>query len=371
MIDSRGIELEQAYSIDAVGDMATEFINEQFETKNINNFVHCIWYCISSDRFQKLERSIVNNLVNTLKNSKIPVIIVLTQSDNEEKTAEMRDKINDLGFKDIINVLAKRIILIGGTILPPYGLDKLVEETIKKCESGFDGLMRKVYMEQLTEHINKNLSQNNNKNKSRITRLMKKDTCEHDSANQKFDGYINDIYYYNVCYFLGSDGLSSKSKSLIKDCQFNMHKNNFFAFCNNYIKNLISKELTNFANVFLDLQATKEIEKDRPLEMRNKRNYKNFIMTSEKFLIDNFNYFSFKLYIYFVITNISDLLSTNFEQELNRIVGQLMITNEIQNDIGGCFRRKFDDFKELVNHHPAFHKSMNYYNKPEFNLGNN
>ena len=40
-----------------------------------------------------------------------------------------------------------------------------------------------------------------------------------------------------------------------------MHKNNFFAFCNNYVRNLISKELPNFANAFLDLQATKEIEK--------------------------------------------------------------------------------------------------------------
>ena len=369
LVDSRGIELEKAFSINAIGDMATEFINEQFNTKNINKFIHCIWYCISSDRFQKLERTFVDNLIKTLKISRIPVIIVLTQSDDEEKIAEMRDKIKNLGFKDIIDVMAKRKILKGGNIFPPHGLEKLVEETIKKCESGFDGLMRKVYMEQLTEHINKNLSQNNNKNKSRITRLMKKDTFQQDRANQNFDGYINDIYYYNVCYFLGSD-LSSKSKSLIKDCQFNMHKNNFFAFCNNYIKNLISKELPNFANVFLDLQATKEIEKGRPLEMSNKRNYKNFIMTSEKFLNDNFNYFSFKLYIYFVITNISDLLSTNFEQELNKIVGQLMITNEIQDDIGGCFRRKFDDFKELINHHPAFHKSMNYYNKLEFNLGN-
>ena len=359
LVDSRGIELEKAHNINAIGIMANEFINEQFGTKNINNFVHCIWYCISSDRFQKLERSFVNNLIKTLKISKIPVIIVLTQSDNEVKIAEMRDKIIDLGFKDIIDVLAKRIILKGGTIFPSHGLEKLVEETVKKCESGFDGLMRKVFMEQLTEHINKNLSHNNNKIKSRITRLMKQDTFQQDRANQKFDGYINDIYYYNVCYFLGSDGLSSKSKSLIKDCQFNMHKNNFFAFCYNYIKNLISKELPNFANVFLDLQATKEIEKGRSLEINHKRNYKGFVMASEKLLIDNFNYFSFKLYIYFVITNISDQLSTNFAQELNKIVRQLMYTNEIQEDIDGCFRRKFDDFKEFVNHHPAFLKSMN------------
>ena len=159
LVDSRGIEFEQAYSVNAIGDSATEFIKEQFNSKDVNNFVHCIWYCISSDRFQNLERTFINNLIRTLKYSKIPVIIVLTQSCDEEKIAEMRNRIYALGFKDIIDVLAKRIILIGASILPSHGLGKLVEATIKKCESGFDGLMKKVYMEQLTEYINNNLSQ--------------------------------------------------------------------------------------------------------------------------------------------------------------------------------------------------------------------
>ena len=199
---------------------------------------------------------------------------------------------------------------------------------------------------------------------------MKMDTVDKDLANQNFDGFVNDIYYYNVCYFLESKGLSNKSKSLIKESQFNMHKNNFLAYCQTYIKNLISNEIPNFANIFLDIQATKEIERGRPLEMSNKRNYKNFIMTSEKFLIDNFNYFCFKIYIYFAITNICEHLSENFEQELNRIIAQLMNTNEIQENIGECFHKKFEDFKGYILHYPPFIKSGNNYNKPRFDLSN-
>ena len=372
LVDTRGIELPNAFNVNFVGDNATEFITEQLKSNNVNDMVHCIWYCISSNRMQNLEKQLVDNLISSIDNYKIPVIIVLTQADDVEKIQEMYDYISKK-FSDIVDVLAKRKKRFNGTIEPPRGLDKLVDMTIKKCEAGFDGLMKKVSMQKLTEHINKNLSKNNEQIRARITRLMKLETVENDLANQSFDKYINEIYNYNVCYFLDKSGLSSDSNSLIKKCQFNMHKNCFFSNCQQYIKNLLSNELPHFANLFLDIQATKEKEKGAPLQMVNKRNYKDFFYTSEKYLMDNFNYFSSKFYIYFVITNISLSLSENFEQELNYIVEQLMPTNEIQEKIDECFRCKFKDFKEYIKNYPPFIQSGNYYyyDKPEFDKFNN
>ena len=98
-----------------------------------------------------------------MSTSKIPVIIVLTQADNVKKIKNMTEYIKSKGFEDIIDILAKDVDHGEGVVSRRRGLDKLIEMTIKKCRAGFDGLMKKVYMEKLTEHINHNLSANNNK----------------------------------------------------------------------------------------------------------------------------------------------------------------------------------------------------------------
>jgi len=57
---------------------AASFIKKQIKANNVNDFVHCIWYCISSNRFQGVEIDLVNNLIKTVESSKIPLIIVMT-----------------------------------------------------------------------------------------------------------------------------------------------------------------------------------------------------------------------------------------------------------------------------------------------------
>ena len=64
--------------------------------------------------------------------------------------------------------------------------------------------MKTVMMKNVTKHIKMNLFANNSKIKSRIIRAMMQDTIDKDLANKDFDGYINHIYYYNVCYFFKS-----------------------------------------------------------------------------------------------------------------------------------------------------------------------
>ena len=48
-------------------------------------------------------------------------------------------------------------------------------------------------------------------------------TFDNDLANQNFEGYINDIYYYNICYFLDKNKMEKASSKLIENSDFNMH----------------------------------------------------------------------------------------------------------------------------------------------------
>ena len=360
LIDTRGIELTKAWSVNNIGDAMRDFIQEQLAKKDINDFVHCIWYCVGTNRFQDEEKILVDNVISSIRSIKIPVIIVLTQAVNDEVVEEMKNYIKKY-YNDVIRILAKRI-KHGNSFIEPFGLKELVHLTIKKCREGFNGNMKTVMMKNVTNYIKMNLFANNSKIKSRIIRAMMSDTIENDLANKDFDGYINDIYYYNVCYFLNQNTMGNNSNSLIKKSEFNRHKTNFFAFCHNYENQIISKEIIQkFAYQFLEIQAAKEIEKNQPVLMINKRNYNAFVNTTLKYLTDNFGYFAKKYYIYYVITNLSLQLSSNFEQELNMIVESLMVNNDIQDMVAECFNKKFLEFEQNAKRYPPFLRGNNNY----------
>mgnify|MGYP002870116423 CR=1 FL=1 len=77
LVDTAGIELSGGFDITGVGIEASNFIQNQIALNNVNDFVHCIWYCISSNKFEGPEVELVNNLISTVGSSKIPLIIVI------------------------------------------------------------------------------------------------------------------------------------------------------------------------------------------------------------------------------------------------------------------------------------------------------
>ena len=376
LVDSRGIQLDKAWSINNTGDTASNFIRKQLGQTNFNDFVHCIWYCVKNQHFVDIEKNLledINKITTQEDGTKtIPVIIVLTKALEPDYIRVMKEYIkNKKKFDDVVDVVAKRITLVQGMSAERRGLDTLVDLTVKKCKENFNGDLKKVMMKNLTQHVRETLFANNSMIRDKIIRIMKRDTVDDDLANKNFDKYVNDIYNYNVCYFLGLNQMSRESSNLIKTSEFNRHKVNFFSFCLKYIEKNISNELPFFANKFLDIQATKEIENNHPLQMINKRNYTDFIKSSQKFLFDNFNYFASKFYICFVIINICPYLSANFEKELNTILNREMMSKDIQENIAHCYYKKFDDFDKYKNNFPPFTLSINNsYNIPNF-INNN
>lgn len=348
LIDTRGIELSKGFNVKGIETHIKDFIKDQLSRNKIEDFVHCIWYCVSSDRFQDEESDLINHLIEPAKRSKIPIIIVLTQSVDKHRVEEMTKYIKDQNFEDIIGVLAERKELINNTYVEPYNLDKLLKLSIKKCQEAFNGDMKKVMMDNLTNFIKKRLFSKISSIKNLIIEQMMIDTFDNDLANQNFEGYIKDIYYYNICYFLDKNRMEKASSKLIENSDFNMHKKNYFSQSEQYENKLVQSKLSQYANKLLDIQATKEKERGHPVVMINKRNFNDFVNTTGKFLKDNFKIFSTKIYIDFVIKRISGQLTTSFEQELNLIVENLMIGNKIQNSIANCFYRKFTDFDNYV-----------------------
>lgn len=100
-----------------------DLISAQSKTKDVNKFIHCIWYCIDTNIGQIFEPE--KQLISEFKN--IPVIVVLTRSDNREKANMMMRKVENLQMKVnyIVPILARKT-----NIKTSYGVDNLINFSI-------------------------------------------------------------------------------------------------------------------------------------------------------------------------------------------------------------------------------------------------
>lgn len=129
--DTVGLELSAEKQL-AVKKDIDEIINERLKMQKIEEYIHCIWYCINTNttRFEELEEELIRQLVLENRNRNVPVIVVLTQAYIRKTREEMFDyiKSRDLGVKAIIPILADSFEEIQ---TEPFGCEALVEETLK------------------------------------------------------------------------------------------------------------------------------------------------------------------------------------------------------------------------------------------------
>ena len=60
LVDTRGIEINKNFGVNQIQAEAEDYIKKQYNSNNINNFVQCIWYCISGNRFEDAEIELNN-----------------------------------------------------------------------------------------------------------------------------------------------------------------------------------------------------------------------------------------------------------------------------------------------------------------------
>lgn len=101
-MDTRGIELNQGYGESDVKTEAEKYIKEKLQLGDMNDFVHCFWYCITGTRFEQAEIDLLNSLRATYKDNNIPIIIVYTQATDDEAIASMKKFVKEKKSKVIL-----------------------------------------------------------------------------------------------------------------------------------------------------------------------------------------------------------------------------------------------------------------------------
>ena len=141
LFDTRGLELDGNIQDTIKNDILT-LINTGRESQDINEAIHCVWYCINSmsNRIEESELTWLKEFTEENKLTKVPVIIILTQSIMKKQSEEMKKVLLDakLDIIQVIPVLAQDCELDNGSIVPAHGLETLVQ---LMCETLPDELM--------------------------------------------------------------------------------------------------------------------------------------------------------------------------------------------------------------------------------------
>ena len=388
LIDTRGIELNHNYGADAVKEEATQFINQQIRNNKPNDFVQCIWYCITGNRFEQVEIDLLNSLRDAYDNNSIPIIIIYTQATDNNAINGMKDYIKDKNIDaKFINILAERKELVNGQYLEPFGLDELINETLSKCKQAMKGEMRSVMTNNISYNISKKLKEENKYIAKYIYEalvLKVISTYENVLSDEEFIRFIINLLGTNIEYFLEKNMTEKSFISFRNQDIINRQLSSYIKNYKNYTNQLIAPLLNKCPIDFIDYQVLIQKKENKEIKIKNKRCLKEFVDTSTKFLNDNYYYISQINFIYHFSKTLLPKSTTAFEEIANQITSKMISVREIQNLISDCFLKKFGEFEKRVNkffnnnkifrsnHNNDFNlDNQNFLNNNNFNMNNN
>lgn len=129
--DTPGFELSSGQQ-NKVKDEILDIIQKGFASKDINDHIHCIWYCVNvggNRTFDETEIRWLKEFTAENKVTQVPIIVVLTQAVPKKKAAEMKKLVEaeNLDIVKVVPLLAQDMDFDDEYIARSYGLDTLID----------------------------------------------------------------------------------------------------------------------------------------------------------------------------------------------------------------------------------------------------
>ena len=128
--DTRGFELGKEVQAEVKKEVV-DTISKGLASHDVNEAIHCIWYCINtaSNRIEPEEIEWLRELSKDNQITQVPIIVVLTQSFSKKKAQEMRKLLLDenIDIIQVVPVLAEDYEIEDLGTAASYGLDVLIQ----------------------------------------------------------------------------------------------------------------------------------------------------------------------------------------------------------------------------------------------------
>ena len=230
LADSKGIEKNAECGVEVVLETIKNFIKSQLDTKEPDNYIHCIWYCWTGSRLEKSEIDLLNKLTKVYTSETLPVIIVYTNAIDPTQIENAKKYVlNQLKIKnDFVDVLSKEREIVTGIKIPQRNIDKLREVTIKSAKTAinsscYEGLIEdiksriKLLVEDLSEKLNNTIK---NEIKYKLSKMDEKSNIENlykENENMILNIFFKYIHQNPDYKFGEKDSISFDSTSKIKE----------------------------------------------------------------------------------------------------------------------------------------------------------
>ena len=326
--DSQGIDKEK-YHISKAVESVKKLINEASINNDPDKFIHCIWYCVTGERFEESERESLIELMKIYDDDTLPIIIVYTEAYNEEDADAVSDEIRNVlkekinkdkevniyqvvaknkeikmgqknfvieksGIKELMDISLKKIILAVNSACFYSFKNKLKkdnEDEINKISSDLKSMIENRTNNFETGNKISNISQLNNQIVNNIIKklfstkeIVKEVKSEIISFLKKYQEFI-----LNECYNSLPDFLGKCSAELIMNYKKEKDEDDNGDELN--IKNQIS---LNMMNQILDKQKKNEKNKknerngyEDDLMVRLQTIFQDYVIKKASFYIDN------------------------------------------------------------------------------------
>ena len=333
LYDSQGID-KAKYGIKEMLASAKNLINSMAEKDNINDLIHCIWYCVTGVRFEDVERDSLIELMKLYDDETLPIIIVYTKAFDDVESENMLNEINKICSThnrkiNTVKIVAKKREIKSGNnkfVIKEHGMKELIEMTFEKIEKAvesaffnsvkirirndYNNKMKKIH-KKLEIDVN---NQINNFNDLPIKNLKTKDL--------EIIKYVIRILIYEEDV---TKKLSENSENLLNDflTKFSKYINEKYQ---KYIENLVQQKCTELAIKYLQFQEFSEKEKE---QKNNNNNNENNHFTKEII-----NHIQKEIVNYLNIQSLFENEQTeNNKKDMNEWMG--ISKNEITNEIEG------------------------------------
>ena len=354
LIEYKGIGFNQDCNIEKIGNSIIKYIKE-LQIKNHNNFIHCIWYCITETKFGELEIDLLRKLKSSYGNdNRLPIIVVYTKTETNSIANKMEQHIKNQNIDTkFIKTLAQSFEMPNGKIKEAFGKKELLKATLEKCTQSLQGDLINLMTNDIANEIKTEMLEKNKRTLKKIVENLVNNFIK-DFKVVKDDGDLIDYIINNIIENLKlfkESNILNKSFNSINRSGFITDVKNKIQSYKSRVKPMIKYTIETYSKIFLDQQVKIEKEKGN-MEIKYKRKLKDFERTTEIFLKKNLYYMAQRLMISHIIEKIYVEFFKKIENKLEKNLENILNINNnsnIKKILEHTFKVKLKDFGERWN----------------------
>ena len=343
LIDSRGIE-KGNYNADELVKSIKDYIENKELSGNPDNFIHCIWYCITGTRFEDIEEETLRKISSIYDDSKLPIIVVYTQAIIPNYYNAIKEEIKKIKNEiEFIPIVAQDIKLSHNSIIKSKNIDLLLNKSLEKSKnavfSSVFSSIRKIVKNEADNQIIKDTK----KIKNYLNQYIPIKTTNISSMIE-FDEEKIYNKIFNILLLKDESELKEESKKMLTE---------FIVYIKTKNKEITQKCLKDFSNQksyeisykLLEIQSQVDDEKDGYLmEYKNRQQLEEETSSYIKNEINQYaEKFGYLNYIRILPLKIVDLLSEKVKNEFDLI----LVNNSTKNMLNEKIQNQFHEIKFL------------------------